>query len=291
MPLTHTRTFRVRFGECDAYGHVSNINYVRYMQEAAFEASAAGGYDFARYQTLGQYWLARETQVDYLKPLVYGDTFEVKTWVADFRRVRSRRAYEFRKTGEGELAARATTDWVYIDNATQRPVTVPPDMIAAFWPEGAPPPAEPREPFPPRPPEPAAIFTQRRPVIWRDIDTAWHVNNTVYVQYADDCGMAVLDAYGWPVRRMIAAGFGIFVRRNRIEYVQPAVLGDEVDVSTWVYGRQRATATRYYSMTRASDGARLAQIHAFCVWVNPATGQPVRIPADFWADFTPNAAA
>ena len=88
MPRTQTRTFRVRFGECDAYGHVNNTNYVRYMQEAAFDASAAAGYDFARYDALGQYWLVRETEVEYLKPLVYGDTFEVKTWVADFRRVR-----------------------------------------------------------------------------------------------------------------------------------------------------------------------------------------------------------
>ncbi len=290
MPRTQTRTFRVRFGECDAYGHVNNTNYVRYMQEAAFDASAAAGYDFAHYDDIGQYWLVRETEVEYLKPLVYGDTFEVKTWVADFRRVRSRRAYEFRKVGESELSARATTDWVYIDNATQRPTAVPPEMITAFWPEGAPPPSEPREAFPPRPPEPRSIFTQRRKVIWRDIDTAWHVNNTVYLQYADDAGMAILDAYGWPVKRMMAAGFGIFVRRNRIEYLQPAVLGDEVDVSTWVYGSRRATATRYYAISRVSDGAVLAQVHAFCAWVNPVTGQPIKIPADFWADFAPNAA-
>jgi acyl-CoA thioesterase FadM len=101
----------------------------------------------------------------------------------------------------------------------------------------------------------------------------------------------MLDAYRWPVKRMMAAGFGIFVRRNRIEYLQSAVLGDEVDVSTWVYGGKRATATRYYSITRVNDGALLAQVHAFCVWVNPVTGQPVKIPADFWADFEPNAAA
>jgi acyl-CoA thioester hydrolase len=129
----------------------------------------------------------------------------------------------------------------------------------------------------------------RRRVIWHDIDSAWHVNNTMYLQYADDCGMQILDAYDWPVKRMMAAGFGIFVRQNRLEYLQPAVLGDEVEVATWVYNVKRATATRYYSITRVSDGAQLAQVHSFCVWVNPATGQPVRIPADFWADFKCNA--
>ena len=41
MALTHERTFRVRHYECDSYGHVNHANYLRYMQEAAFDASAA----------------------------------------------------------------------------------------------------------------------------------------------------------------------------------------------------------------------------------------------------------
>ncbi len=39
------RAFRVRSYECDGYGHVNHANYLRYMQEAAFDASAAAGYD------------------------------------------------------------------------------------------------------------------------------------------------------------------------------------------------------------------------------------------------------
>ena len=37
MPLTHVRSFRVRHYECDAFGHLNNTNYVRYMQETAFD--------------------------------------------------------------------------------------------------------------------------------------------------------------------------------------------------------------------------------------------------------------
>ena len=50
MPLVHTRNFRVRHYECDAYGHLNNANYLRYMQEAAFDASAAAGYGMLRYE-------------------------------------------------------------------------------------------------------------------------------------------------------------------------------------------------------------------------------------------------
>jgi len=139
MPHVHERTFRIRHYECDAYGHVNNTHYLRYMQETAFDASAAVGYDLPRYAALGQHWLVRETEIEYLSPLHYGDAVRVKTWVADFRRVRSRRMYELYNAASGELAARASTDWVYLNTATGQPATVPPEMITAFFPEGAPP--------------------------------------------------------------------------------------------------------------------------------------------------------
>src|SRR5512137_1593503 len=174
MPLTNTTRFRVRYVECDVYGYVNNANYLRYMQEAAFDASAAAGYDVARYDELGQYWLVRETEIEYFKPLAYGDEFEIKTWVVDFRRVRSRRAYEFRLAGSDQISARGLTDWVYVDQATQRLVNVPPEMIRAFAPEDEKVTAQPRDSFPKPPPPPPEVFRMRRRVMWQDIDQAQH---------------------------------------------------------------------------------------------------------------------
>src|SRR5512136_1822332 len=135
MPAIHHETFRVRYYECDAYGHLNNINYLRWMQEAAFGASAAVGYDLARYEEIGHSWLIRETDVEYLAPLKYGDEVEIKTWVMDWRRFHSRRAYEFTNTRTGQLAARAVTDWVYVNSKTLRPAATPEEMLLAFLPE------------------------------------------------------------------------------------------------------------------------------------------------------------
>jgi acyl-CoA thioesterase FadM len=151
------------------------------MQEAAFDASAAAGYDMARYDELKRLWLVRETDVESLRPLRYSDSVQVKTWVADFRRVRSRRMYEMRLAGSGELVARASTDWVYLDTVTGRPATIPPEMIAAFFPEGMPEQSLPRERLPSAPPLPPGVFTARQRVTWRDIDGAQHVNNSNYL--------------------------------------------------------------------------------------------------------------
>ncbi len=174
MPATHYEVFKVRNYECDAYGHLRGATYLRWMQESAFAASAAVGYDFSRYHNIGQIWLIHETAVEYLAPLHYGDEVEVKTWVMDIRRFRSRRAYEIRHRATGEVAARASTDWVYLDAETLRPQMIPEAIQLAFFPEGVPPETSPRERHPvahDRPPE-AIVTSQDRRVVRHRYDVA-----------------------------------------------------------------------------------------------------------------------
>jgi acyl-CoA thioester hydrolase len=286
MPLVLERTFRVRLYECDAYGHVNHTNYLHYMQESALDASAMAGYATDRYNKMERQWLIRETDINYLRPLTYGDSVTVKTWVADFLRVRSRRMYELRHTESGEMVAQAHTDWVYLDMNTLRPVTIPQEMILAFSPEGAP--AEPpqREPFPEPPAPPAGLFTMRRRVEWRDLDSARHVNNAVYMSYFEDCSVQDALSRGWPMERMVDVGFGIVARRYRIEYKQPALMQDELEVSTWISDIKRSSAIRHYTVSR--DGTLLARAFAVWVWVDLKTGQPIHVPEDFIADFAAN---
>jgi acyl-CoA thioester hydrolase len=288
MPLTHVRAFRVRQYECDAHGRVRCANYLRYMQEAALDASATAGYDVARYEAMGRAWLIRETDIEVVRPLRYGDSVQVKTYVADFRRVRSRRAYEFRRAGSGEWVARAHTDWVFIDSAAQRPAPIPREMMAAFFPEGLPEPAPPRARFPSAPPPPPGVFQLRQRVEWQDIDAAQHVNNAVYLDYLEDCGLQAAASHGWPPSRMQAEGFAVVVRRQWIEYRQPAALDDELELATWLSDVKRATALRHGTVRRVSDGVLLARARALCAWVDVQTGRPMRIPDAFLADLGPS---
>jgi acyl-CoA thioester hydrolase len=288
MPLTHTRTFRVRHYECDAYGHVNHANYLRYMQEAAFDASAAAGYDLARYDAIDRYWLVRETEIEYLHPLRYGDSVQVKTYVADFRRVRSRRAYELNLLGSGRPVARAQTDWVFLQQSTLRPALIPEEMKAAFFPEGVPDSLPHRERFPDPPPPPAGAFRQRRRAEWRDLDQAGHVNNAVYLSYVEDCGLQMLAASGWPIRRMEADGVAIVARHHRIEYKEPAKLDDELAVTTWISDVERKTAVRHTTIARASDDTLLARTRTTHVWIAPGTGKATSIPESLLADLAPH---
>lgn len=290
MPLIHVRTFRVRHYECDPYGHVNQANYLRYMQEAAFDATAAAGYSFSRYQEMRRLWLVRETEVEYLAPLRYGQEVEVRTWVADFRRVRSRRAYELREPRWGILVARATTDWVFLDMDTNHPVEIPPEMIRAFVPEGIPSTMPVRRRFPPPPPVPSGAFRQHRRVEWRDLDGAQHVNNAAYVSYVEDCAIQAVSELGWPVHRISSEGCAIVARHHRIVYRQPAVLDDRFELCTWLSDASRSSIVRHCTITRASDRAPVAQTRTVLVFLGLGSGRPVPIPHRFVSDLAPQIA-
>ncbi len=278
MPATFTQNYRVRFYECDAYGHVNNSNYVRYMQEAAFDASAAVGYDDACLQKDGLIWLIRDTEVEYLKPLRYGDTAQLTTWVEDFRRVRSRRRYEIRREGEEEVLARGLTDWVLLDRQTLRPVTIPDEMMHAFFPEGVPAEAPKRERFPTPPAPPAGAVTIPREVAWEDVDPAQHVNNAKYFTYMEESGIQAVSQFGISMYKYLQEGLGTVARKSRIEYKQPAVLGDTVEVTTYLSDPRAVRATRHFIMRRQSDQELLAQAYVMWVFIDLNTGRPTRMP-------------
>jgi acyl-CoA thioester hydrolase len=290
MPRTYTRNFRVRNYECDAYNHLNSVNYLRFMQESAFDASADAGYGIQRYEAMNCYWLIRETGIEYFHPIYYNQEVQVKTWIADFRRVSSRRAYEFRLAETGRLCAQAYTDWVFVDATTMHPISIPVTLVNDFYPEGTPAIFPARQPFPKPPSPPAGIFSTRRQVSWQDIDGMHHVNNAVYMNYASDCGFHVLSAFGWPLERMIQTGFAIVVRRCQIQYLQPGLLDEELEISTWTSNVRRSMATRHFNIHRVDDGALLSQVNMFSVWIDLMTGNPVRIPTQFLKDFAPNIA-
>jgi acyl-CoA thioester hydrolase len=130
----------------------------------------------------------------------------------------------------------------------------------------------------------------RRRVEWRDIDTAQHVNNAIYLAYMEDCGEQAAVAHGWPRARMRAEGFSIAIQRHRIEYRLPALFGDELELATWLSDVEHNTAVRHYTITRVSDGALLARARTVWGTVDAKTGRPVPILARLLHDFAPHVA-
>lgn len=144
MPDAFTYELSVDPSAIDENGHVNNIEFVRWMQDAAMRHSDAAGCTAATRQA-GCTWVVRSHQVEYLRPALAGDRIRVITWVADFRRVASMRKYRFERmsgdgagddssTGQvaGEVLARGQTNWVFVDAQTGRPRSVPPAIQGMF---------------------------------------------------------------------------------------------------------------------------------------------------------------
>ncbi|MEZ0268514.1 MAG: acyl-CoA thioesterase [Phycisphaerae bacterium] len=123
--------FDVPAASIDANGHVNNVEYVRWMQDAGVRHhEAVGGAPLLA--ALAATWVARETTVKYLRPAMPGDRVRVRTWVAQSRRVLSTRHYEICRATDGVRLATGHTDWVLIDVATGRPKSIPPEIISLF---------------------------------------------------------------------------------------------------------------------------------------------------------------
>jgi acyl-CoA thioester hydrolase len=111
----------------DRNGHVNNVVYIQWMQDAAIAHAQASGCTKAS-EAVGATWVVRTHHVEYLSPAFAGDKITVLTWPANFRRVRSLRKYKFVRAADQTVIARAETDWVFVDAKTGKPQSIPAEV-------------------------------------------------------------------------------------------------------------------------------------------------------------------
>ena len=118
--------------DIDSNGHVNNIVYVQWMQDAAIAHSDAVGCTAAT-SASGCTWVARSHHIEYLRPAFAGDRITVQTWIVDAtRKSSSPRRYRMVRDSDGAVLARGETLWVFIDVQSGRPRTIPPEVIQCF---------------------------------------------------------------------------------------------------------------------------------------------------------------
>ena len=131
MPHLHAYDLVVPRDSIDGNGHVNNVEFVRWMQEAAVHHADARGLTAAT-KDAGATWVVRSHLIEYLRPAFEGDRLRVLTWVADFRKAFSTRRYRFTRLPDGAVLARGETNWVLLDVATGRPRSIPAEFQAMF---------------------------------------------------------------------------------------------------------------------------------------------------------------
>jgi acyl-CoA thioester hydrolase len=115
----------------DQNGHVNNVEYLRWMQDAAMRHSEASGCTKAT-NNVGATWVARSHWIEYLKPAFAGQRVAVLTWVSDIRRVQSLRKYRITRPADRVLLAEGETDWVFVDAQNGKLRSIPKEIKAVF---------------------------------------------------------------------------------------------------------------------------------------------------------------
>lgn len=118
--------------EIDGLGHVNNLVYLRWLQDAAVEHSAIEGWDAAAYRRIGRAWVARSHFIEYLAPARVGDRVLVRTWVTGMKRATSTRRYEVFCADDSVKLIRAETHWAFIALETHRPARIPEEVRDSF---------------------------------------------------------------------------------------------------------------------------------------------------------------
>jgi acyl-CoA thioester hydrolase len=132
MPAIHQHRLTARDEDLDGQGHVNNVVYVQWMQDAAVAHSSLQGWTPERYLEAGIGWVARSHFIEYLQPAFAGDEIIVRTWVAGFQRVTSLRKFEILRAADNAVLARAETNWAFLRLSDRRPVRIPPEVAGAF---------------------------------------------------------------------------------------------------------------------------------------------------------------
>ena len=130
-------------------------------------------------------------------------------------------------------------------------------------------------------------FTGSHRVIADELDEYAHVNNTVYLRWLDGIAWAHSARLGLPLERCLALRRGMAVRHTRVDYLEAALLDDELLLATWIIASDgRLRCTRRFDILRAADGKRMldAEIEFFCL--NLDTGKPCRFPREFVEHYT-----
>ena len=109
------------------------------------------------------------------------------------------------------------------------------------------------------------------------IDRNLHVNNVAYVKWMQDVAITHSKACIGP-DAVRANGYTWVARSHHIEYLKPAVLGDVIDISTWLTSIRRVRCQRKYEFRRLADDQLIARGETDWVFVDAESGRPASIP-------------
>jgi acyl-CoA thioester hydrolase len=131
--MKHDKVFehpiRVAHEDIDRLGHVNNVVYLRYAQQAAAAHWSAA---VPREYRDNLVWVVRRHEIDYLKPALANDELTARTWIGSAKGATMERFVEIRRTTDGEILASLRSVWVALDAQSLRPCRITARLRSCF---------------------------------------------------------------------------------------------------------------------------------------------------------------
>jgi acyl-CoA thioester hydrolase len=130
------------------------------------------------------------------------------------------------------------------------------------------------------------IYVKQLLVAADSIDVHGHVNNQEYLRWMEEIAIEHSSAQGWPMERYLNSGASWYVSSHFIEYLRPALLGDEITVYTWVAAMmERNSPRRTLFLRNASRRQILARAETQWTFVDIRRGRSIPIPDEVRSAF------
>jgi medium-chain acyl-[acyl-carrier-protein] hydrolase len=237
QPLIHTRTYRLRYYEMNAWGEATPLTILNLFEETAFTHCEKSGWDVYKLRANGLGWVLLRGCVQMKRYPAHREDITVETWMSASRLFYGQREYVLRGD-RGDVMGAARSLWLFYSLERKRPIPVLPEILAAWGPEGTR--SIDKELEEVSAPGLSCIdATRMYDVRGSDIDTNGHVNNINYMEWAleavprevyDTCTMMSAEGqyikevrYGqrvWPALQALPSAetpsftHGVFVRKD-----------------------------------------------------------------------------
>lgn len=119
----------IRWGDMDAYGHVNNTVFFRFMEQARIAWMESVGLDLVSPE---QGPVIINASCTFLKQLDYPGTVEVKMYAGELGRSSVMSYYELRKEGERDLYAEGAAKIVWSDQRVRKSMPIPDEFRKAL---------------------------------------------------------------------------------------------------------------------------------------------------------------
>ena len=118
-------------------------------------------------------------------------------------------------------------------------------------------------------------------VMFYDTDAGGVVHNIAYLRFVEKARTLLGAKLGLSLKQMSKSGLYAVVTRTEVDYLKPALLGDELTVQGWLEDVGKVRFCCAFEIHRDSDGVRLVTSRQELAMVQMPEGRPSRLPEQF----------